>query len=165
MSDLIDEILAFAQVGASLRMLEVDLDAVMTAVARDLAPRLAERDGRLEVAGLPTVVGDEQQLYSVLLNLVSNAVKFSRPGVPPVVRVSAERLEERWRFEVADNGVGVADEERATVFLPFVRGTTNEPGVGIGLATARRVIEAHGGRIGLDGEPGVGTTVWFELPD
>ncbi len=165
MAGLIDEMLGFAQVGASMRMVDVDLAATMAAVAEDLAPRVAERSASLEVEPLPTVVGDDQRLYSVLLNLVSNALKFCRPGVPPVVRVRAVRLEERWRFEVTDNGIGVPREQRAKVFLPFARGETDEPGTGIGLATARRIVEAHGGRIGLEDAPGDGTLAWFELPD
>jgi signal transduction histidine kinase len=165
MAGLIDEMLGFAQVGASMRMVDVDLAATMAAVAEDLAPRVAERSASLEVEPLPTVVGDDQHLYSVLLNLVSNALKFCRPGVPPVVRVRAVRLEERWRFEVTDNGIGVPREQRAKVFLPFARGETDEPGTGIGLATARRIVEAHGGRIGLEDAPGGGTLAWFELPD
>jgi signal transduction histidine kinase len=165
MAELIDGMLAFTRVGASMRMVDVDLATVMATVAEDLAPTVAERSATLEVERLPTVVGDAQHLYSVLLNLVSNALKFSSPGVPPVVRVAAVRLEERWRFEVTDNGTGVPAEQRARVFLPFARGATDESGTGIGLATARHVIDAHGGRIGLDDAPGGGTVAWFELPD
>jgi signal transduction histidine kinase len=165
MSGLIDDMLSFAQVGASLRMVEVDMGAVMASVAEDLAPQVAERSGTLDVGALPSVVGDERHLYSVLLNLVSNALKFTRPGVPPVVQVRAVRLPERWRFEVTDNGTGVPEAQRATVFLPFTRGSSDQSGTGIGLATARRVVEAHGGRIGLEDASGGGTVAWFELPD
>jgi signal transduction histidine kinase len=166
MSELIDEILAFARVGAELRMLEVDMQEVAEKALQDIGPALRERQGTADVGRLPSVVGDPHQLYSVLLNLLSNAVKFARPGVRPRVRVQAVRLDERWRFEVVDNGTGVRDGERAKLFLPFARGETEEPGTGIGLATAKRIIEMHGGRIGLGSAPdSAGTVAWFELPD
>jgi signal transduction histidine kinase len=165
MSGLIDDMLSFAQVGASLRMVQVDMGAVMASVAEDLAPQVAERSATLDVGALPSVVGDDRHLYSVLLNLVSNALKFTRAGVPPVVQVRAVRLPERWRFEVTDNGTGVPEAQRATVFLPFSRGSSDQSGTGIGLATARQVVEAHGGRIGLEDASGCGTVAWFELPD
>lgn len=165
MSRVIDEVLAFAQVGAALRFHEVDLAAVMDLVARDLAPLLGERSARLRVEELPSVAGDAQALSSVLLNLVSNAVTYARPGVPPQVTVRATRREDRWRVEVIDNGAGIAASDEPRIFLPFERGTTREPGNGIGLATAKRLVEAHGGRIGLARRSPHGTVAWFEIPD
>jgi signal transduction histidine kinase len=164
MTLLIEEILESAQVGAAIRMGPVDLYAVADAVTHDVGSLLAA--GELTVEPLPTVVGDEQQLYSVLLNLVTNALKFTRPEAPARVRISAERLDGRWRVEVTDNGVGIPLGMVSDMFRPFVRGSTETPGSGLGLASAKRIVEAHEGRIGL--EPalgGVGTTAWFDLPD
>lgn len=166
MSSLIDEMLEYAQVGASVQMMDVDLGLVATAVVNDVASLLHEHGGQVFVDPLPTVTGDERQLYAVLLNLVSNGLKYHRPGIAPVVRLGAKRLDGRWRFEVVDNGLGVPSARRAEVFLPFVRGNETVKGSGIGLATAKRIVDAHGGAIGLlPGPGGVGTTAWFEIPD
>ncbi len=164
MNLLIDEFLESAQVGATVRMLPVDLRGVADAVVQDVQPLVD--DAELIVDPLPTVIGDEQQLYAVLLNLVTNALKHRQPGHPARVRVTAEQLEGRWRIEVSDNGVGIPSELIGEMFQPFVRGSSPAPGSGIGLASAKRVVEAHGGQIGLKpGPDGVGTTAWFDVPD
>lgn len=163
MQGMIDDMLAYARGGAEPRLEPVDLAAVMAAVVDDLAGDVA--DGRLDVQDLPVVVGDPVQLRLVLQNLVANGLKFTREGEQPRVSVSARRTTSGWRVEVADHGRGVAAEERERVFEPFVRLDKRVPGTGVGLATCRRILAAHGGRTGLDEAPGGGTLAWFELPD
>lgn len=161
MAALIDEVLAFAQLGGNLRHDDVDLDAVLEHVRHDLGDRL---DGvTLEAGPLPVVVGDEVQLRSVLQNLVDNAAKFADPTRPAEIRLSAHRVPSGWRVEVTDNGRGIPVAQLDRVFEPLVRAHPGVDGHGIGLATCRRIIEAHGGRIGLERVEPVGTKVWFEL--
>lgn len=162
MESLIDGLLAYARLGAELSRVEVDLSAAMTEVAEDLAPALA--GAALTVGPLPTVVGDPVQLRAVLQNLVANAAKFTRPGEPARIGVGACRVPAGWRVEVVDHGLGVPAEQRERVFEPFTRVHAKVPGSGIGLATVRRVVEAHDGRLGLAETDGGGTTAWFELP-
>jgi signal transduction histidine kinase len=125
----------------------------------------ASGDAVVDVGDLPTVVGDPVQLRALLQNLVSNALKFSGRSPGSRVGVSAGRVGETWRVEVTDNGPGVPEEQRERVFEPFARIDKTIPGTGVGLATCRRIVEAHGGRIGLSGAPEGGTVAWFELPD
>jgi signal transduction histidine kinase len=162
MSEMIDELLAYGQVGGELRREPVDLAEVVEQVRADLA---GELDGaRLTADGLPEVRGDRTQLRALLQNLVANAVKFTRPVAAPEVLVSGRPVEEGWRVEVSDNGPGVRPEDRERVFEPLVRGTEKVEGIGLGLAICSRVVRAHGGSIGLADAPGGGTAVWFELP-
>lgn len=163
MQSLIDDLLAFARIGGRLARVPVSLNDVARDVREDLAAVLG--GASLDVARLPRVVGDPVQLRAVLQNLLANAAKFTRPGVPAEIAVTAERLDGAWRLRVVDRGIGVPPEERERVFEPLARVDDGVPGSGIGLATVRRVIEAHGGRIGLTETPGGGTTVWFDLPD
>ncbi|GAA4366827.1 GAF domain-containing sensor histidine kinase [Nocardioides caricicola] len=159
---LIRDLLSFARVGGELRRLPVDFDAVLEDVRTDLATALV---GATLVAGdLPTVTGDPVQLRAVLQNLVANAAKFTRPGEPAHIEVAAEDLGDRWRVEVRDCGPGVPADQRERVFLPLARVDESIDGSGIGLTTCRRIVEAHGGRIGLSEAPGGGTCAWFELP-
>lgn len=159
---LIRDLLSFARVGGELRRLPVDFDAVLEDVRTDLATALV---GATLVAGdLPTVTGDPVQLRAVLQNLVANAAKFTRPGEPARIEVAAEDLGDRWRVEVRDCGPGVPADQRERVFLPLARVDESIDGSGIGLTTCRRIVEAHGGRIGLSEAPGGGTCAWFELP-
>ncbi len=117
-------------------------------------------------AGLPAgLMGDEGRLRQVTLNLLSNAVKFTRQGA---VTVSATYDEGRMRVAVSDTGIGISDEKAATLFRRFVQAdastTRTYGGTGLGLAISRRLIEMMGGAIGVDSQPGVGSTFWFEVP-
>lgn len=163
MQRLISDLLAYARLGASLRREPVPLGPVVAAVLDDLTTVL---DGaRVDVGDLPTVLGDEVQLRSVLQNLLANAAKFTRPLRTPHLAVRGERDGNRARIEIVDNGPGIPADRRDGVFELLTRETTDVPGSGIGLATCRAIVTAHGGRIGIDDAPdGPGTLVWFELP-
>lgn len=164
MTAMITDIHDHALLGADLQPVPVDLGEVVADVLRDLHPAISEAGAHVEVGPLPVVCGDPQQLYAVKLNLLSNAVKFRRPGVAPVIDVRARSEGRGHRIEVSDNGPGVPDQQRERVFDLYARGDSATPGSGIGLATARRIVETHGGEIGLEAAPGGGTTVWVSLP-
>jgi signal transduction histidine kinase len=164
MEAMMEEVLEYARIGGQLRITDTDLNQVLAAVLADLEPALGGSGAKVEAAPLPTVRGDARQIYAVLLNLLNNALKFSRPGVPPEVSLGADTSAGRSRIWIQDNGIGVPLQSRDHVFRPFVRANPAVPGTGIGLATSKRIIESHNGRIGIDGSPGGGTTVWFELP-
>jgi len=164
MAAMLEDILAYARVGGDLQSRDTDLGEVVAEVLSDLAPVLDARRADVTVKDLPVVRADTHQLYSVLLNLLANAVKFTADDVVPQVTVAAERRDDVWRVTVTDNGIGVAAERREDMFVLFSRADKRVDGSGIGLATARRVVEAHGGRIGMQAAEPQGTTVWFELP-
>ena len=163
MQSLIDDLLAYARVGAELQRVPVDLAAVLADVREDLAAPLA--DATVVVGDLPTVTGDPVQLRAVVQNLVANAAKFTRPGEPPYVEVDGTRIDDGWRVEICDRGPGIPEDQRDRVFQPLARIDEDVEGSGIGLSTCRRIIEAHGGRIGLTDAAYGGTCAWFELPD
>ena len=163
MSDLIDDVLDYARLGGTLKVTEVDLDFVIGEVLEDLS---SELDGvTMEIEELPTVLGDRSQVRAVLQNMLSNAAKFRDPNRPAVVHVDARRVQRAWRIEITDNGIGVPPEDRIRIFEPLARGDVSVEGSGIGLATCRRIIGAHGGRIGIDPTVTDGARFWFELPE
>ena len=167
MNAMISDILAYARIGgASPQRARVDLGAVMHAVVEDLDASISasgadiRQDIEVEPAGDPTL------LRAVLQNVVANAVKFTAAaGKVPQVRVEAHAVHGGWRITVDDNGPGVPPADRERVFALMERGDSEAEGLGIGLSTCRRVIQAHGGRIGLDDSPLGGTRVWILLPD
>lgn len=164
MSRLIDTILAYARAGSSLVVADVALDKVVAEIWGDLAPVLTQRSVLLIADDLPQVRADRQQIYAVLQNLISNAVKFTPPTTAPKVIVSATRDGDAWRISVADNGPGIPEALRESVFDLYARADDAVVGSGIGLATVRRAVHAHGGEVGIADTPGGGTTVWFTLP-
>ena len=164
MDAMIEEMLTFAQESGRLRSVETDLTDVVGLVLADVAPLVRRDDVDVRVGDLPRVTADPDLLYSVVLNLVTNAIKFARPDIRLVVSITADRLAEHWRIHVTDNGIGVARARQDAMFDLFARVDPNASGHGIGLATARRIVEAHGGSIGMKSPAAGGTTVWFDLP-
>ncbi|HEX3132301.1 MAG TPA: ATP-binding protein [Planctomycetota bacterium] len=98
-------------------------------------------------------------------NLLSNAIKFRSPDRHLDVRITAQGEGDHWRFVVADNGIGIPQAACERIFGMFQRvpGTDAVPGMGIGLATIRSIIDRHGGTVGVESEVGVGSRFWFTL--
>ncbi|NRQ48502.1 GAF domain-containing sensor histidine kinase [Aeromicrobium stalagmiti] len=165
MNRMIEEMLDYALQGGQLQLADTAVEHVVSLVLADLAPLVTQKGATVRVLDLPTVTADADMLYSVVLNLLTNALKFVRPDVPPEIEVSATRGPDRWRVTVSDNGVGIPADRRQAVFSLFEREESTVGGHGIGLATTRRLIEAHGGSVGADSSPSGGAAVWFELPD
>ena len=93
-------------------------------------------------------------------------MKFRKKDDPPRIRVSATRKEDEWEFIVEDNGIGIDPTYHQRIFEPFKRLHGREyAGTGLGLALCRRIVEAHGGRIGVESAPGQGSTFSFTLPE
>jgi signal transduction histidine kinase len=160
--ELIEAVLGYARLG-ELRTEPVALGDLMTQVAEDLRPTLAEAGATLAVGELPEVQGDPLQLRRVFQNLVGNAVKF-RAQEPPRVEVSALSDAAEWVVTVRDNGRGVPPSQVTRIFGMFSRGDNEAEGVGIGLAVCRRVVEAHGGRIWVEPASGGGSAFRFTMP-
>lgn len=141
----------------------VDLGELAVRVRETLRSEIESRAATLVVEELPSVFGDEHQLERVFLNLISNALKYSGEDLPEI-RICAERVPDAWRISVADLGIGVPETDRERIFELFARGST-ESGSGIGLATCRRIIELHGGRMWVEPNEPTGSIFNFTLPD
>ena len=154
MEAMIGELLEFARIGGSPDLQDVDMAEVTSEALADLDGEVVL--ATVTVEHLPVVLGDATQLRMVMQNLLGNASKFVVAGEKPDITVSASETVDGWRVEVADRGRGVAEADRERVFEPLARLDKRVPGNGIGLATCRRIVAAHGGTIGLDPRPGGG---------
>ncbi|MCC6466173.1 MAG: PAS domain S-box protein [Planctomycetes bacterium] len=167
MQRLIGDLLEYSRSGnREYRMAPVDLDRVLRRVTGDLKARLQETGGTVTHDPLPQVLGDDTQIGRVLQNLISNGLKFRKSEHPPSVHVSAEKHEGRVRITVADNGIGIESQYVQQLFQPFKRlhAAGRYEGSGIGLAVCRKIIERHGGTIGVTSTPGEGSRFMLDLP-
>ena len=169
MDQLIQDLLAYSRLSRSeIKAEPVSLESVLRMAERQLEPALQERHGTLAIHGpLPRVLGHETTLVQVIVNLLSNALKFTAPGTAPSVEVWSERRAGRVRLFVRDNGIGIEPQHQDRIFAVFERlhGTEAYPGTGIGLAIVKKGIERLRGRSGVDSAPGQGSTFWIELPE
>src|SRR3954447_13103959 len=162
MRALVDDLLAYARVGHSGRRPEpVDPAAVVQRLAPPTAP-----GAELALADLPVVRARPREFEQLLANLLGNAAKFVAPGVRPEIAVGAVREDGRWRFEVADNGIGIAPPLAERIFGMFQRlqRTEDYPGTGIGLAIAQKIVQGAGGRIWVRPREGGGSVFVFTWP-
>jgi len=151
----------------SLQLDKVEPAALVRNVLNRHASHLAEgrRFSTKVASGLPTITADAGRLEQVLVNLISNAGKYSERG--STIHVTAYPENFGVRVEVRDQGIGLPDGTHDVIFQPFGRAANAQhlPGMGLGLHISRNIVQQHGGRMGVESEgPGRGTTVWFWLP-
>ncbi|WDZ87908.1 CHASE3 domain-containing protein [Micromonospora cathayae] len=167
MQRLINDLLAFSRIGRlTTGFTEVDLNRVMGEVAGQTEAARQYVDAELTWSELPTIRGEEPLLTNLLVNLVSNSVKFRRPDVPPKVHVSARLVDDEWEITCRDNGIGIEPEFADKIFVIFQRLHSKDayPGTGIGLAIVKKIVEYHGGRVWVDTDTAEGTAIRFTLP-
>jgi light-regulated signal transduction histidine kinase (bacteriophytochrome)/uncharacterized protein YjbJ (UPF0337 family) len=168
MQKLIRALRAYTQVGGSADVVctAVDCEALLVRTLHSLAIAIQETGADVTHDPLPTVRGDTYQLGLVLQNLIGNALKF-RGNAAPRIHISAQREARGWRFVVRDNGIGIAPEHGERIFQVFQRLHTRReyPGMGIGLAICKKIIEHHGGRIWVESTPGQGSVFVFTISE
>ncbi len=167
MSALVTELLAYARLtteggGPCSVAIDDDLETALT----DLSQLVTESGAVITHDPMPAVQANRNQIVRLFQNLIGNALKYREPGETPRIHIAAERQGAEWVISMRDNGIGFDPKEVSAIFAPFKRlHTSNEyPGTGVGLAICRRIVNAHGGRIWAESEPGVGSTFFFTLP-
>lgn len=168
---LVEDLLDFARVSRHQNRFEViDLRQLVDGVLIDLQSRIRQTEGTVSVGELPELWIDRFQTRQLVQNLVGNALKYHRPGVPPEVRVAGRTIREGdeavFELTVTDNGIGFEAKHSERIFEPFKRlhGLERYEGTGIGLTICARIVERIGGSIRARSEPGSGSTFTVTLP-
>lgn len=151
-----------------LQLEPVDMQSLINGTCLQISPLLQNKRQKLEIDipdSLPIIRGDGPRLEQVMLNLMTNAHKFTPKGGNIMLRV--RKREDGLTIEIQDDGIGIPEEKQAGLFKPYSRLSSDRqshPGLGLGLALTKQVVELHGGRIWVESQQGKGSTFSFFLP-
>lgn len=167
MKQQINGILEYSQVGThGKKFNEINTKIILEKVIEYLKDDIKSSNALITYSQLPVIVGDEHQIKIVFRNLIENALKFRKEGVPPKIHISANREDNEYIFSVSDNGIGIEEQYNDHIFEVFkqLHAIDEYKGAGIGLAIVKRIIDRHNGRIWVESEHGKGSTFYFSLP-
>jgi chemotaxis family two-component system sensor kinase Cph1 len=167
MQALIKDLLEYSQVGIKEKHFKpIESSLAVGLAVGNLQASIEEYGAIVTYDELPTVMADFSQMSRLFQNLIGNAIKY-QGNESPKVHISAERNGNEWIFSVKDNGIGIDPKNLKRIFVIFQRlyGREEYPGTGIGLATCKKIVERHGGKIWAESEPGKGSTFYFAIPD
>lgn len=165
------ELLDIVKTGSGKLQLQfepVDMKSLIQGTCLQVSPLLRNKDLKLTTElpnSMPIIHGDGPRLEQVMLNLMTNAAKFTPAG--GIITIRARQQDNGLVVDVQDNGIGIAREEQSRLFKPYSRLSSDRqrhPGLGLGLALSKQVVELHGGRIWVNSEPGKGSTFSFFVP-
>lgn len=174
MQNLIDDLLTFSRTNATLQEFEkTDLYELTKNIKKELKESLEEKKAILHVDQLPTVNVIPFQFKQLLENLILNSLKYHKPGIPPIIKISAQKtilpggIKTFHQISITDNGIGFEQEFAASIFGLFQRlhGKHEYPGTGLGLAICKKIVQNHNGMIKAEGKPGQGATFSILLPE
>ena len=166
MNQLIKALLEYSQIGINQQFTLVNCESLIKNILHDLDAQISETGAIFEIGGLPKVQGYQVELRMLFQNLISNALKFRKKDSTPLIKISAERQSDKWLFSIKDNGIGIDPCQQERIFTIFQRlhARTDFEGTGIGLAHCQKVVELHGGTIGVESTPGEGSRFYFTIP-
>lgn len=171
MGTLIDDLLLYSHVSQRPQQMEdVDLAEKVKRVLEDLELDIKEKEALIHIGDLPVVKGHKRQLQQLFQNLISNAIKYCRAGVPPLIEIRSQLAEENSNqyhvITVKDNGIGFSEEYNEKIFQMFTRlhSGNQYSGTGVGLSIVKKVAENHSGFVRVNSKPGEGSTFALYLP-
>lgn len=165
MQHLIKALLDYSRIGKKRELKWIDSNELLNDVIIDMRSLISESGVQIDSGSLPKICANPEEIRSVFLNLISNAIKFQKPGAQPVIIITAEEDEEKWSFSVKDNGIGMEQKYLEKIFVIFQRLHLRDQyeGSGIGLAQCKKIVQLHEGEIHAESEPGKGSTFHFSI--
>lgn len=166
MQELIKDLLDYSRIGRNITLNDVDCKKLIQDVINEMNATITENNAQISFKGLPALKGDETKLRQLFQNLISNAIKFRRKDVQPVITVTASEQDSMYLFSVKDNGIGINEKYIPKLFVIFQRLHSDKEykGTGIGLATCKKIVLLHNGNIWVESKEGEGSTFYFLLP-
>lgn len=167
MNTLITDLLTYSRVTTKAKPFDrISLAAVMYEVMYDLEIIIESKKASIEIGQLPEIYADPIQMQLLMQNLISNALKYCRPGTAPEIKILCEESKNHFKIIVSDNGIGIDNKYLDKIFIMFQRlhGRNEYEGTGIGLAICKKIVERHNGKINVKSELGKGSTFIVSLP-
>lgn len=166
LQNLIQDLLVHARAEKIEHFRPIPLGPILENVLKDIEHLTEEHSATIQASELPWVWGDPVLLSRLLQNLISNGIKFQPPGSRPTIMIDSVQQGKDWVLSVSDNGIGIPKEYQERIFGIFQRLHPQDhyPGSGIGLATCKKIVELHSGRIWVESTPGTGSTFRFTIP-
>jgi PAS domain S-box-containing protein len=165
MQELIRDLLDFSRIGKNKNKMEVDCDKLLIEILKDLDSSIKESNTEIHSEPLPILYGYYAELKSLFQNLISNAIKFRKKDIHPIISITVKDKDTEWLFAIKDNGIGIDKKYYDKLFTIFQRLHNKEEyaGTGIGLAQSKKIVELHDGKIWLESELGKGSSFYFTI--
>jgi len=166
MRRLVLGLMSYSRIGREPELTMVDCEQLLDDVLADLSSSINQHKAEISRSTLPTVTAYSTELHMLFQNLISNAMKFSKPDSTPHIAVKCKDDGSKWLFSIQDDGIGIDPQQFEHIFLLFKRlhAQHDYPGSGIGLAKCKKVVSLHGGEIWINSEKDAGTTFFFTIP-
>jgi light-regulated signal transduction histidine kinase (bacteriophytochrome) len=165
MRALVSGLMDYARIGKPEKVEEINCRELVENVLKDLSTKITQNKATITVDPLPTINGFTTYMRLLFQNIISNAIKFNKPGVDPVVHIQFSELEEEWLFTITDNGIGIGEKHQEEIFTIFKRLNHQEQyeGNGIGLSHCKKIVDLHEGDLWVDSQVGLGSTFSFTI--
>jgi ligand-binding sensor domain-containing protein/signal transduction histidine kinase len=166
MKILIKDLLDYSRIGRKKELSRIDCNELLQQLLADLNVAITENNAKISFDELPTINAYSTEIKQLFQNLITNALKFHKPDIDPVIHFSVSKKNGSWEFVCRDNGIGIEAEHKERIFVIFQRLHTRAQyeGSGIGLANCKKIVELHGGTIWVESVPGEGSAFYFTIP-
>lgn len=166
MTKLITDLLDYSRVGKSKAKTEIDCNLLLQNIQQDLFSKINETNTTFHIETLPTIKAYETEIRVLFQNLISNAIKYTKPQTDPIIHIQGKATSNSWHFVVKDNGIGIDTEDQKKIFKVFHRlhSKSDYEGSGIGLAHCKKIIDLHQGNLWVDSKENQGSTFHFTIP-
>ena len=166
MQNLIKDLLDFSQIGRNISFAATDCNNILKEVIANLGATIKESKAKITSTVLPVVIGNEIELRQLFQNLISNAIKFHKKNSNPEIEITCVEKDTEYLFAFKDNGIGLEEQYKDRIFIIFQRlhTSTEYAGTGIGLATCKKIVALHNGKIWMESKLGHGSIFYFTIP-
>ena len=166
MQNLIKDLLDFSQIGRNISFAATDCNNILKEVIANLGATIKESKAKITSTVLPVVIGNEIELRQLFQNLISNAIKFHKKNSNPEIEITFVEKDTEYLFAFKDNGIGLEEQYKDRIFIIFQRlhTATEYAGTGIGLATCKKIVALHNGKIWMESKLGHGSIFYFTIP-